>query len=224
MQHLRPGFQAEILGEQQVLVPQIGELRPDLVARRVERERALERALGLIVARVDRGQQRARLLPRRLALVAIQGIERRERSLCAAPPPSRRRRAPWPPSRVAPCEVIARSRVRPRRGDATPSATRPASCGDRARSSLRDQPPPELDVGVVAQRADQRRPSIPSAPPDRACRPRRITRRIQAGTPRSLGSGRSCSVVTLTEMLSMSSPANGRSPYSASYSATQKLN
>jgi hypothetical protein len=39
-----------------------------------------------------------------------------------------------------------------------------------------------------------------------------------------LGSGRSCSVVTLTEMLSMSSPANGRSPYSASYSATQKLN
>ncbi len=57
-----------------------------------------------------------------------------------------------------------------------------------------------------------------------ACSPRMHTRCSQPGTLLPDGAGGRRWLWTASASASIVSPGNGRSPYSASYSATQKLN
>ena len=185
-----------------------------LAARSVERERRLVRAFR--AGRTPRPRTAGRPASAPRATLPISGLNASKASERAIAELSRRRRlgarARQVTRRLA--RGRARSRARPRRAGATPSATRRAAVtATTAMTPPAISRPPQLDrrICLAAPRSAPASPSHRSDGVD-ACSPRKITRRSQVGTPRSLGSGRSCSVVTLTEMLSMSSPANGRSP------------
>ena len=103
---------------------------------------------------------------------------------------------------------------------ATPAAD---AASDHDAAERRQDPPPR-DRRIVGERGEQRRPCSRDGASGSTSSPRSTTRRSQAGSS-PVARPASCGPATVAFISSSKVlPRNGRSPVSASYSVTQKLN